>query len=342
MKALSKDEIFMTRAMELAKLGIGSVSPNPLVGCVVVCDDQIIGEGWHQEYGKAHAEVNAINSVKDKDKLKESTVYVNLEPCSHFGKTPPCADLLVKCEIKRVVVANTDPNPKVSGRGLRRLRDANIQVDTGVLAEQGKELNKRFFSSIVKGRPYVILKWAETSDGFIAREDYDSKWISNEFSRQLVHKWRAEEGAILVGKNTAKYDNPSLTVRDWNGKNPIRIIIDHELTLEQKLNLFDQSVPTICYNSIKDFENGVSYVSLPDEEFLQSLLIDVNKRGINSVIIEGGAKTLADFIEQNLWDEARVFISKQNFETGISAPSIRGVAEEEIIHTDRLLIYKNH
>lgn len=343
MESKFKDEFFMQRAIDLALLGRGNVSPNPLVGCVIVYNERIVGEGWHEKVGEGHAEVNAINSVIQKDKLDQSTVYVTLEPCAHFGKTPPCADLLVKSKVKKVIIANVDPNPKVAGKGIAILQSAGIEVETGVLQKEATELNKRFFCSFLQKRPYVILKWAETSDGFIARDNYDSKWISNKFSRQLVHKWRAEESAILVGKNTAKYDNPSLTVRDWSGNNPVRVVIDHQLELDVGLNLFDRKVPTLCYNLIKSSEDGLlSYIKLNSDNFLFSLLEDLNKRGFNSLIVEGGTKTLQNFIDTKLWDEARVFVSEKRFISGITSPSIKGIVDEEIIQGDKLLIYKNN
>ncbi len=237
---MTPDELFMQRAIELAQLGIGAVSPNPRVGCLVVHDNKIIGEGWHQKFGEAHAEVNAINSVKDLSLLKESTIYVNLEPCSHEGKTPPCSDLLIKHQVKKVVIANTDTNPLVAGRGVEKLKKAGIAIMTGVLEKEGRELNRRFFTFMEKKRPYIILKWAQTSDGFIAQKNFESKWITNELSRQLVHRWRSEEDAVLVGTRTASHDNPSLTVRDWSGRNPTRIVIDRFLRLNDKLQLFDK------------------------------------------------------------------------------------------------------
>nr|MCU0325664.1 bifunctional diaminohydroxyphosphoribosylaminopyrimidine deaminase/5-amino-6-(5-phosphoribosylamino)uracil reductase RibD [Spirosomataceae bacterium] len=208
---VSDDSVFMQRALELASLGRGSVSPNPMVGCVIVHNGLIVGEGWHQRYGEAHAEVNAVNSVKDKSILSESTAYVTLEPCSHFGKTPPCADLLIKHHLKKVVVCNDDPFPLVAGKGIKKLRDAGIEVETGLLAEEGRRLNRRFFTMVEKQRPYVILKWAETADGFIAKENFEAVRISNDFSQMYSHKWRSEEDAIMVGTNTAHFDNPSLT-----------------------------------------------------------------------------------------------------------------------------------
>lgn len=321
----SRDELFMQRAFELALLGRGYVSPNPLVGCVVVHDNTIIGEGWHKKYGEAHAEVNAINAVRDKEKLAASTVYVNLEPCSHTGKTPPCADLLIRQGIKKVVIANVDPNPLVAGGGIKKLRDAGIDVISGILEKQGHELNKRFFTFMVKQRPYIILKWAETADGFVARENFDSKWISNDFSRQLVHQWRTEEDAILVGARTALHDNPQLNVRDWTGRNPVRVVIDRFLKLPENLHLFDHQQKTIYYNVLKHEEHpNLSLIRVDEENFVQNVVHDLYKKKIQSVIVEGGATTLRMFIETNCWDEARIFTSAKTFGKGIRAPSIHG------------------
>jgi diaminohydroxyphosphoribosylaminopyrimidine deaminase/5-amino-6-(5-phosphoribosylamino)uracil reductase len=329
------DELFMQRAFELSLLGRGYVSPNPLVGCVVVHDNKIIGEGWHRRYGEAHAEVNAIASVQDKSLLSQSTVYVTLEPCSHFGKTPPCADLLVSNNVKRVVVANLDSNPLVAGQGIKKLRDAGIEVITGVLDKQGREINKRFFTFIEKKRPYIILKWAETSDGFIARENHDSKWISDEHSRQLNHKWRTEEDAILVGAKTAQFDNPQLNVRDWTGRDPVRVVIDRFLKLSDKLHLFDRKQKTIVYNVLRHEEHeNLLFVRIEERDFLNELIKDLYKQKIQSIIVEGGAYTTQSFIEADLWDEARIFQSTKTFGKGISAPSISGhpVQQWKIVH----------
>ena len=313
----------MHRALELARLGLGNVSPNPMVGCVIVHSDKIIGEGFHQKFGGPHAEVNAVDTVKNKSLLPESEVYVTLEPCSYHGKTPPCADLLVRNNVKAVYIANIDPNPKVSGNGIEILRKAGIAVNHGILENEGSDLNKRFFTATNKNRPYIILKWAETADGYIARKNFDSKWISNEYSRKIVHKWRAEEDAILVGKNTALYDNPSLNVRDWEGKDPLRIVIDHKLSLNSNINLFDQKIPTICYNTMLDEHNeNLDFVRLEDKNFPSDLLTDLYKRGIQSVIVEGGSGTLSTFIQKGLWDEARVFESNICFGDGIAAPQL--------------------
>ena len=337
---LSPDVLFMRRAMELAMNGSGMVSPNPLVGSVIVHEGKIVGEGWHKKYGQAHAEVNAIGSVSDKSILSDCTVYVNLEPCSHFGKTPPCADLLVKMSVKRVVVSNMDPNPLVGGKGIHKLREAGIEVTEGVLEKEGRELNKRFFTMIEKQRPYIILKWAQTSDHFIARENFDSKWISNAYSRQLTHKWRTEEDAILVGTTTAERDNPQLTVRDWSGRNPVRIVIDKTLRLHPSLNLFNSEAPTLQYNVLRDdVQNGVTRIRLPEIDFLNSLIADLHKRKIQSLFVEGGTHTLNTFIAASLWDEARIFTSREIFGNGVSSPEIKGNLYKKIdIQDDSLSI----
>lgn len=312
----------MQRALQLAQNGAGNVAPNPMVGCVIVHNDTIIGEGWHQQYGGPHAEVNAVNSVKNPDLLSQSTVYVTLEPCAHYGKTPPCANLLVEKKVAKVVVACTDPNPLVAGKGIAILKAAGIDVIENVLQQEALSLNKRFFTFLNKKRPYIILKWAETADGYIARENFDSKWISNEASRMLVHKWRAEESAILVGKNTALHDNPSLTVRDWAGKNPVRIVIDTDLVLPLHLNLFtDKAADTICYNFHKNEKTeGVEFVKIEKENYLQHLLSDMYSRKLLSVLVEGGSKTLQQFISQNYFDEIQKFVSPVEFKNGIKAP----------------------
>lgn len=327
--------------MELAMRGRGYVSPNPMVGCVIVHGDKIIGEGWHEKYGEAHAEVNAVNAISDKDILKESTVFVNLEPCSHVGKTPPCADMLTALSVKRVVVANLDSNPLVAGEGIKKLRASGIEVITGILEKEGRQLNRRFFTSMEYRRPYIILKWAETADGFIARENYESKWISNDFSRQLVHKWRSEEDAVLVGTRTALHDNPTLNVRNWTGRNPVRIVVDRFLRLSDKLHVFDSEQKTICYNVLKHEEHkNLSLVRLDEEDFINNVIKDLHKQKIQSVIIEGGAQMLRAFMELNIWDEARVFVSHNSFGRGIAAPVIEGnLVSEEFVGNDILKIY---
>lgn len=339
------DHQFMNRAFELALKGAGTVSPNPMVGCVIVHEGKIIGEGWHQKYGEPHAEVNAVNAVSNQDLLKESTVYVTLEPCAHFGKTPPCADMLVRHAVKRVVISNRDPFELVDGSGIQKLEKGGVQVDLGLLEKEGAEINKRFFTYHQKKRPYVILKWAQTQDGFVARENYDSKWISNSYSRKLVHKWRAEEDAIMVGTNTAYYDNPSLNVRDWEGKQPLRLVIDKSLRLSDDLKAFDKTIPTVVYNLAKDeVQDNLVYKKLDDDSFLEDLLKDLYERKVSSLFLEGGAGLLNSFIQEGLWDEARVFTSSVKFEKGISAPSLVGeeVTSVQDIEGDTLEVVKNH
>ena len=338
-----KHKQYMQRALGLAKNGLGAVSPNPMVGCVVVQNDVIIGEGWHQKFGEAHAEVNAINSVENKELLKRATVYVTLEPCSYHGKTPACSDLLIRSKVKEVIIAALDPNSKVSGNGVKALKSAGIEVEVGILEKESIELNKRFFLNQSLARPFIILKWAQTQDGFVARKNYDSKWISNEFSRQRVHQWRAEEDAILVGKNTAQYDNPSLTVRDWKGSNPIRVVLDRQLELSTKLNLFNGEVKTLVYNCKESNTNEkLELVRLGKDNFISELLVDLYQRDIGSLIIEGGSQVLAIFIQLGLWDEARVFTSNQEFGEGIEAPSFNEkVNTSEYVENDELNYYYN-
>jgi len=340
---MTSDDLFMQRAMELARIGIGQVSPNPLVGCVIVADGKIIGEGWHNKYGEAHAEVNAVANTGNRDLLKQSTVYVNLEPCSHTGKTPPCADMLVREKVKRVVIANVDSNPQVAGGGIKKLLDAGIEVTTGVQEKEGRQLNRRFFTFMEKKRPYVILKWAQTSDGYMAHENYESRWISNEYSRQLAHKWRSEEDAVLVGPKTVAHDNPNLNVRDWAGRNPVRVVLDRFLRLNKALHAFDHKQKTICYNVLKHEEHtNLTLARIDEDNFINQVLQDLFKRKMQSVMVEGGSLTHKLFLDLNLWDEIRVFTSSRCFGRGIAAPPVKGkLMANEIIMTDNLHIYYN-
>lgn len=312
----------MQRALELARLGVGCVSPNPMVGCVIVVDQKIIGEGWHQAYGSAHAEVNAIQSVKDQSMLPESTLYVNLEPCNHFGKTPPCTDLLISKKIKKVVVGHVDSNPVVAGHGIRKLQEAGIDVTCGVLEKESRFLNRFFLTFQEKKRPYVILKWAETSDGFIARSNYDSKWISNQHSRQWVHKLRSEVDAILIGGKTALVDNPSLTTRYWTGRHPKRIVIDNFLRLPRFLNIFSDGNPTIILNQIKHSQEGDLSLEKIESDSPSDLLTVLHQKNLISVLVEGGSKTLTRFIDNRCFDEAIIFRSSLNFFNGIQSPDM--------------------
>jgi diaminohydroxyphosphoribosylaminopyrimidine deaminase / 5-amino-6-(5-phosphoribosylamino)uracil reductase len=319
-------QLFMKRALQLARLGAGTVSPNPMVGCVIVHKDKIIGEGWHREYGKSHAEVNAMNSVSDLSILSESEVYVTLEPCSHYGKTPPCADLLVRFEVKKVYICNYDPNPLVAGKGIEKLRQAGIEVEIGLLEKEGRELNKRFFTFIEKKRPYVILKWAETADGFIAKSNYEAVQISNLLSKRFVHKMRSEEAGILVGTNTARYDNPRLDTRFWTGENPYRLVIDKQLSLPKTHFLLDNSDTTFFFNYLKNSNLGNNfYYKIPkNKPVVNSIIERLYEQRIQSVIVEGGAILLQSFIDSGLWDEAIVLKSDMVLGDGILAPKIDG------------------
>ncbi|GAB5526764.1 MAG: bifunctional diaminohydroxyphosphoribosylaminopyrimidine deaminase/5-amino-6-(5-phosphoribosylamino)uracil reductase RibD [Roseivirga sp.] len=337
------DSHYMQRALDLAARGRGTTSPNPMVGCVIVYNEKIIGEGWHRLYGEGHAEVNAVASVSDKSLLKESTCYVTLEPCVHYGKTPPCTDLLVGHKLKRVVVAVKDSNPVVGGKGISRMKTAGIQVDYGVLEAEARELNARFFTAIEKQRPYVLLKWAQTTDGFVARKNFDSKWISGKTSRKLVHQWRADEDAIMVGTNTALYDDPKLNVRGVEGSDPLRVVIDKELKLPQNLQLFDGTQPTVCYNLKKtESHPNLEYVKLEKAGFIVKLMADLHRRKIQSLFVEGGAALLNSLISEGLWDEARVFQSEMEFGEGIAAPVLQlDPMATTFIENDELRMYRN-
>jgi len=323
-----KEEKYMRRCIELAKNGLGATYPNPMVGAVIVHNDQIIGEGWHQKAGQPHAEVNAVAAVKDQSLLSQSTLYVSLEPCSHFGKTPPCCNLIIDKNIPNVVVGTIDPNSKVAGSGIAKLKAAGKNVTVGLLEKECQELNKRFFTFHTKKRPYIILKWAESSDGFIAPKSKDVKapvWISNALSRQLVHKWRSEEQAILVGTKTVLDDNPKLDTRNWNGKNPIRIVLDKSGKIPKESHVFDGKTKTIIITEQENltlfsnciFENAIFEVSLP-----QKIMAILYKHEIQSLIVEGGSQTLQSFIDANLWDEIRLFRSNAVMLDGVKAPRI--------------------
>lgn len=309
----------MFRCFELAKKGKYSARPNPLVGSVIVYKDKIIGEGYHQLFGEAHAEVNAINAVRNKALLEKSTLYVNLEPCSHTGKTPPCCDLILKYQIPKVVIANTDPYDKVEG--VSSLKKQGVEIIQGVLEKEGKKLNKRFFTYHTKKRPYIILKWAQTADGFIDREG-SNNWITNNKAKQMSHLWRAEEDAILVGKNTVEKDNPKLDCRLVEGKNPLRIVIDSDLQIESDASIFNNLSKTLVFNRKKEaIEGNIHFYKTKGNylDYIVKTLYDLNKQ---SILIEGGTFTLSKFIEQKLWDEARVFTANKVFENGLKAPEL--------------------
>ncbi len=329
----------MQRALDLATLGRGYVSPNPMVGCVIVHKTTIIGEGWHRRYGDWHAEVNAVNDTirnGNEHLLSESTVYVTLEPCSHFGKTPPCADLLVEKKVKRVVICNDDPNPLVAGKGIQKLQEAGIEVTTDILAEEGRRLNVRFFTFFEEKRPYIILKWAKTADGFIADEHKNPLSISCLQSRILSHQWRSEEDAILVGTNTALHDNPQLNTRLWEGRNPVRVVLDRTLRLPDTLHLFDNSQKTLCYNAFSNEEKGqTTFVQINfDENFLTHLLHDLYQRKVQSLLVEGGTVILQTFLNEGILDEIRVFKSPKTIHQGTAAPllpmGVRFINQEKV------------
>ncbi len=337
-------ELYMQRAINLAKLGAGSVAPNPQVGCVIVHENKIIGEGFHQKYGEAHAEVNAINSVREKELLKEGTVYVSLEPCAHFGKTPPCANLLIDNKVKTVVICNTDPNPLVAGKGIELLKAAGIEVFSGILEKEGRELNKMFFAFFEKKRPYITLKWAQTSDGFIASENGKPTKISNEITNKFVHKLRAENSAIMVGTNTVFADNPNLTTRNWLGQNPVRVLIDKQLRFKQDLNIFNNEAQSLIYNLHGDGKiANAQYIKLPENEhFLENLLDDLHQRNILSVMIEGGTNLVESFLKLNLWDEAIIIVADKQLNYGVEAPKIDlSKTSYTVITGDKIFKLKN-
>ncbi|NDW08784.1 bifunctional diaminohydroxyphosphoribosylaminopyrimidine deaminase/5-amino-6-(5-phosphoribosylamino)uracil reductase RibD [Dysgonomonas sp. 520] len=345
------DEKYMRRCLQLASKGRGYVSPNPMVGAVIVHDGKIIGEGYHRKYGEPHAEVNAVNSVKRKDLLTESVMYVSLEPCSHYGKTPPCAKLIIDMQIPKVVIAVTDPFPQVDGGGIKMLVDAGVEVVIGVLEQESKELNKEFFSRQVRQRPYIYLKWAQSRDGFIdkIRQDDEPRIptpISNSFTKMLVHKKRAEMSAIMIGTNTALNDNPSLTTRLWYGKNPVRVVLDRNLKIPETNNIYDNSAQTLIFtesvDKITEKKNTTLIPVVFDDSLLPNLLSALNNYKIDSLLVEGGRQVLESFIVCGLWDEAFVEIAELYFKQGISAPDINGsVISDETQYGARLIHLRN-
>ena len=339
---------YMQRCLDLAANGLGTTYPNPLVGSVIVANQRIIGEGWHKKAGEDHAEVVAIKSVKEISNLENSTLYVNLEPCSHHGKTPPCVDLILKHKIKNVVIGSSDPNPLVAGRGIKKLIDAGVNVTVGILEKECKFLNRRFFTFQQKQRPYIILKWAQSADGFIApnRQKHDPKspvWISNALSQQLVHKWRTEEQSILIGTNTAVDDNPQLTSRSYFGRNPIRIVVDRALRIPKENYIFDNQAETILISSVKCDHNSVISETIDFNQNIAKQILEILfQHNIASVIIEGGKQTLQTFIDSDFWDEARVFKSKNYLKDGIKAPNFAFIPKDiQRISDDELLTFQH-
>lgn len=340
----NSDESFMSEAIRLAELGKSNVAPNPKVGAVIVYNNQIIGEGYHAYYGGPHAEVVAINSVKNKEVLNQATIYVTLEPCSHHGKTPPCADLIIMHQFKRVVIGSKDSFPLVNGKGIERLKNAGIDVISGVLEEECDFMNRRFLTFHREKRPYIVLKWAETADGFIDSDrtnvhQREIHWISGPESQKLVHQWRSEEQGILVGWKTVSNDNPRLNVRLVEGKNPIRIILDSHLQAPKDSFIYDLSQPTIIYNKIKDeLGKNLHFTRLKSLTFVE-LFDDLYKQGVLSILVEGGRNTLNQFIENNKWDEIRRFKSVRLFHQGLKAPQFELKSDHSMLVGDDKLEY---
>ncbi len=344
-----EDISYMLRCLQLAELGFGLVAPNPMVGCVIVCKGKIIGEGYHQKFGTEHAEVNAIKKAPAA-LLSEATLYVNLEPCAHYGKTPPCADLIIASKIKRVMVGSVDPYPEVSGKGIEKLIAHGIEVKVGIAEAESKALNRRFFTSILHHRPYIILKYAQTQDGYIGIKEGASvsKQISNTLSQKQTHLWRSQEAAILVGTNTAILDNPQLNARYFHAAQPTRIALDRYLQIPYNSKLLDDSQPTLIFTNERHAIDKINtkYFTLDFDapDFLQQFLMKLNQLKIQSIIVEGGTKTLNKFYKNNLWDEARIITSKIEWGEGIKAPILSNEAvlkHEEYIADDKLTIYKN-
>lgn len=343
----------MRRCIDLAKNGLGQTYPNPMVGSVIVKDKKLIAEGWHQKAGEPHAEVRAIQNLKDHKLIKDSTLYVNLEPCSHFGQTPPCADLIIDKGFNKVVIGTADPFAQVKGRGIQKLISNGCHVTLGVLEKECLDLNKRFITFHQKQRPYIILKWATSADGFLSPfiygkdNNHNPAWLTSIYAKQLVHQWRSEEQAIMVGTHTVIMDNPALTTRLWQGKNPTRVVIDKNLKLPKTAKIFSKSAKTLIFTqnspSRKDIDNHNEYIKLDfTKPLLPNLLKALYKKGLQSLIVEGGLFTLQSFIDQNLWDEARVFRSPQKLKKGTRAPIFsHQISRSKKISEDNLFIYKN-
>lgn len=334
----------MQRCLDLAVQGLGNTAPNPMVGCLIVHDGKIIGEGYHKKFGESHAEVNAIQSVQNPELLQRSTLYVNLEPCSHFGKTPPCTDLILQKNIFRVVIGSFDTNPNVPGKGIQKLKDGGVEVITKVLRTESDFLNRRFLTFYNKQRPYIILKWAQSADGFMALNEQKQFWFTNSESRKIMHKWRTEEQGILVGNNTIRVDDSALTARLWSGKNPTRIVIDRKKVLPLDMKVFNGEAVTLVFNEIETQSIGSTHFIKIDYygNILEQILNELYKREIQSVIVEGGPTTLNHFIHQNRWDEARIFTTKHELIEGKLSPRIKGsLIEESEIETDNLKIFIN-
>jgi len=343
-----QDKNYMRRCFELARKGLGLTRTNPLVGCVIVHGDRIIGEGYHHEFGGPHAEVNAIRSVRRPELLPEATLYCSLEPCSHYGKTPPCSMLIAQKKIRRVVVSNLDPFPSVNGQGVRQLREEGTEVETDCLSEEGIHINRRFLTYHLLKRPYVVLKWAQTQDGFIdlMREPGDpigTNWITGRACRTMVHKWRSEEAAIMVGTNTILTDDPRLNIRRWAGEHPVRITLDRTGRIPRTANILNGTQDTIVFSGHSGGYTGKTRsIPLDPSYGLSDLLEELHDQKIVSVMVEGGARLLQSFLNEGLWDEARVFTGRMTFSQGVAAPVI-ALDPAEILHINetKLEIFRN-
>lgn len=336
----------MQRCLEIATGALGNTRSNPLVGCVIVHDNKIIAEGFHQVYGKEHAEVNAINALKNHSAIPDSTLYVNLEPCSHHGKTPPCADLIISMGFKKVVIASMDPNPLVNGNGIKKLKDAGIDVVVGMLNEENRQINKRFFTLQEKGRPYIVLKWAQSLDGFISPKNHQGQYkITGNLANSLVHRWRSEETGILVGRNTIERDDPQLTTRLVKGNTPDRIILDPQNKIKPHKAVHDDDARTLFYNNVgyNHSSRNVEWIHVDQENYLGNVLKNCSTRYVASIMVEGGKFTIEKFIEANLWDEARIFIGDKSIDDGIAAPKLSAQLKfSEKIGEDELQVFYNH
>jgi diaminohydroxyphosphoribosylaminopyrimidine deaminase/5-amino-6-(5-phosphoribosylamino)uracil reductase len=344
---ISIDELYMRRCVDLGKLGAGSVAPNPMVGALLVHDNKIIGEGYHKQYGREHAEVNCIMSVNTENErfIQSSTLFVSLEPCAHHGKTPPCTDLIIQKKIPKVVIGCRDPFDQVNGRGIEKLKNAGIDVVVNLLHDECFDLNRRFFTCQTKHRPYILLKWAQSSNAKIANLDYSRVFISNEFTNRLVHKWRSEESSVLVGTNTALQDDPYLTNRLWTGKHPLRVILDLDLKLPRSLKVFDSTAPTMIINFLKKEKqaNLIYYQIARGASVVDQIIQAIFHHNIQSLIVEGGARLLQAFIDEKMWDEARVITSEEFImENGLPAPELKNCTlnHSEKILSDRIAYYR--
>jgi diaminohydroxyphosphoribosylaminopyrimidine deaminase/5-amino-6-(5-phosphoribosylamino)uracil reductase len=344
---MNTDELYMQRCLQLARLGFGYTRPNPMVGAVIVHRHRIIGEGFHHRAGEPHAEINALASVREMELLSKSTLYVNLEPCSHYGKTPPCSEAVIRAGIPAVVIGTHDSDIRVAGNGIKRLKESGLEVRTGILPGECRELNKRFFAFHEMQRPYIILKWAQSKDGFLDRERTSAQIpparITHPHWDMLVHQWRTQEDAILVGTNTALLDNPRLSARLWKGKQPLRLVLDRQLRLTEKHHLLDPTQPTLVLNASRnDRKDNIEFKQLSFDGTLAPLLAELYRRQVQSLIVEGGAMLLDSFLREGCWDEARVFTGTTLFGNGPKAPVPDGIITSESTFSGQVLHIYRH